>query len=380
MDDYIFTYRKLQVSFIYYTRNFMTTYTDVIIAGGGFAGLACAKALAEAGVGVILLERKAEAGVGMHTTGIIVGECAQEFAIPEHLTRKITDVRLFAPNLRYIDLKASDYFFLATDTPALMQHLSNEAQRAGATILYDTPYQSATQLNGIIEVNSSAHSVNFSSRFLIGADGARSKVAKDFSLGINSEFLLGVEAEYTGLELEKNSFYCFLNQKLANGYLGWVVPSVGVTQVGVATRMPQKPDIEKFAEYAGQALDFTQGKIISRRGGLIPVGGLVSPFARGNVILLGDSAGIVSPLTAGGIHTALHYGKILGEAIAKNLKYGGEHPATVMAKIYPRFYLKQGLRKVYEHLAPDFMLNLILNNPLFKTAASVVFFKEKRLK
>lgn len=358
-------------------RHKMTNYTDVIIAGGGFAGLACAKALAEAGVEVTLLERKKAAGVGMHTTGIIVGECAEEFALPEHLTRRVTDVRLFAPNLQYIDLKSKDYFFLTTDTPALMSHLSDEAEGAGAKILYDTPYENASQLNGIIEVNDGA----FSSRFLVGADGPRSKVADHFSLGQNTQFLLGAEAEYTGLNLPENSFYCFLDQVQAYGYLGWVIPSVGgITQVGLATRMPKKPDIDAFVARMAGVLDFSDAKVAARRGGLIPVGGLVSPFSRGNVILLGDSAGIVSPLTAGGIHTALHYGKILGQTIAEHIKNGGEHPAQIMARIYPRFHLKQGLRKAYEHLAPNWVLNGILTNPLFKFAASTVFFKKKNLR
>jgi digeranylgeranylglycerophospholipid reductase len=96
--------------------------------------------------------------------------------------------------------------------------------------------------------------------------------------------------------------------------------------------------------------------------------------------LLGDSAGIVSPLTAGGIHTALHYGKIMGEVIAKNLLHDGEHPATIMARIYPRFYLKLGLRKIYEHLVPNWVLNAALTNPLFKFSASTVFFKRKTLR
>ncbi len=353
----------------------MTT-TEVLIAGGGFAGLECARALAAAGVSVTVLERKKVAGQGMHTTGIIVGECAEEFSLPERVTRKVTDVRLFAPNLKYIDLQAPDYFFLTTDTPALMQHLSDEAEKAGATILYDTPYESAVQDGENISVNDGAYSC----KFLIGADGPRSKVADHFNLGQNMKFLLGAEAEYEGLNLEANSFYCFLDQALAYGYLGWVIPSVGVTQVGLACSMPKRPDIDAFVDRMKGVVDFSQAKVVARRGGLIPVGGLVSPFASGNVILLGDSAGIVSPLTAGGIHTALHYGKILGETIAKHLRENGEHPASVMAKIYPRFYLKQGLRKIYENFSPNWLLNAALTNPLFKYSASNVFFKRKQLR
>ena len=129
--------------------------TDVVIAGGGFAGLACAKALAQAGISVVLLERKKAPGVGMHTTGIIVGECAEEFALPDHLTRRVTDVRLYAPSLRYVDLESPDYFFLTTDTPALMRHLSDEAIAAGAVIHYDTGYESARQEGERIIVNPS---------------------------------------------------------------------------------------------------------------------------------------------------------------------------------------------------------------------------------
>ena len=349
-------------------------HTDIIIAGGGFAGLICAKTLAESGISVTLLERKAAPGVGMHTTGIIVKECADEFALPPHLVRKISDVRLYAPNLRVVELQSPDYFFLTTDTPNLMRHLSDQAQAAGATIHYDTAYEKGRPDGDHYVVNE-----KYRCRFLIGADGPRSKVADDFHLGQNTQFLLGAEAEYKGLPLS-NALCCFLNQRLAWGYLGWVIPSVDVSQVGLACRMPKRPDIDAFAAYMKDVFDFSNASVVARRGGLIPVGGLVSPFARDNVILLGDAAGIVSPLTAGGIHTAMRYGRMLGEAIAAHLHHRGPHPHQVLTRIYPRFYAKQLLRKSYEHLAPDWLLNSILTNPLFTGAARQIFFRKKSLK
>lgn len=350
--------------------------TDVLIAGGGFAGLACAKSLAENGIAVTLLERKREAGQGMHTTGIIVKECADEFALPEHLTRKVTEVRLFAPNLSYTHLTSPDYFFLTTDTPALMRHLSDEAEKAGATLVYATPYENGKHESGRIIVNG-----QYDCNFLIGADGPRSKVADDFLLGQNTEFLLGVEAEYQGLPLENpNAFYCFLNQSLAHGYLGWVIPGVGVAQVGLAQRLPKRPDIDAFVNSMRSVFDFSNASVVARRGGLIPVGGLVKPFSYENVILLGDSAGIVSPLTAGGIHTALHYGKILGELLARHIRHNEPHPAIILEKIYPRFYLKQAMRLAYEKCAPDWLLNVAIDNPLFRKFSEVVFYKKKTLR
>lgn len=350
--------------------------SKILIAGGGFAGLACAKALAERGVAVTLLERKAKPGVGMHTTGIIVNECADEFHIPENLTRKVTNVRLYAPNLRHMDLVSSDYFFLTTDTPGLMRYFSDEAIKAGATIHYDTSYDKGEQRGNEIIVNHGA----FTCDFLIGADGPRSKVADDFALGQNTEFLLGAEAEYSGLPLhDTNAFYCFLDQKLAHGYIGWVIPGVGVAQVGVAQRMPRKPDIDAFVSNMKNTFDFSNAQVVARRGGLIPCGGLVKNFANERVILLGDAAGIVSPLTAGGIHTALRYGRILGEVLAEYATRGGAHPASVLEKIYPRFRAKLLIRKAFEY-TPDRLLNLTIGNPLFALAARQVFYQKKRLK
>lgn len=347
----------------------------ILIAGGGFAGFACAKALAERGMAVTVLERKAKAGVGMHTTGIIVHECAEEFSVPDHLVRKVSNVHLFAPNLKRTSLKSPDYFFLTTDTPNLMQFLADEAQKAGAKIIYDTAYDKSERKGDKIIVNDGAYECDY----LIGADGPRSKVADDYALGQNTEFLLGAEVEYTGLDLEENAFYCFLDQRIAHGYLGWVIPGVGVAQVGVAQRMPKKPDIEQFVARMKHVFDFSKASVAARRGGLIPCGGLVRPFASERVILIGDAAGVVSPLTAGGIHTALRYGRILGEVMAQYLAHGGEHPREVLNRAYPRFRAKLAMRAMYEHV-PNWMLNLSIGNDAFAWFAHEVFYRKKRLK
>src|SRR5690606_30333861 len=117
----------------------------------------------------------------------------------------------------------------------------------------------------------------------------------------------------------------------------------------------------------------------ARRGGLIPIGGVVDPVSAGNVILLGDAAGTVSPLSAGGIHTADHYGNLLAEAIIAHDE-GGPHPAAAIARAYPRSRAKQIQRLVFARFAPDWALDLLLTNPLFKPLARLVFFRKKRLK
>jgi len=91
---------------------------DCAVVGASFAGLACATALARAGMRVTVLEKKSDAGEKLHTTGIIVKDAIDQVALldglPADLVRRVGGVRLYAPNLRYVDLAAPGYYFLAT--------------------------------------------------------------------------------------------------------------------------------------------------------------------------------------------------------------------------------------------------------------------------
>src|SRR5690606_33962117 len=107
---------------------------DVVVVGASFAGAACALAARRAGLRVCVLERKRDPGMRLHTTGIIVREAAEGTAlarIPASLVRRIDGVRLYAPGLRSMALQRRDYYFLATDTPAVMRWLAGELERAG---------------------------------------------------------------------------------------------------------------------------------------------------------------------------------------------------------------------------------------------------------
>ena len=124
--------------------------TDCVVVGASFAGLACATALARAGARVTVLEKKSDPGEKLHTTGIIVKDAIDQVALlddlPSTLVRRINGVRLYAPNLRYVDLAAPGYYFLATDTPEVMRWLASRAEDAGARIVYRTSLREASRI------------------------------------------------------------------------------------------------------------------------------------------------------------------------------------------------------------------------------------------
>ena len=76
---------------------------------------------------MIVLEAKPSPGSRIHTTGLLVKEAAEEIDFPAALTRKIHGVRLYAPNLNHVDLAAPGYYFLATDTGALLDWMAMRA-------------------------------------------------------------------------------------------------------------------------------------------------------------------------------------------------------------------------------------------------------------
>ena len=340
---------------------------DIAIVGAGFAGLACARAAARRGLRVLVTDRKREPGERMHTTGLVVKEAAERWEIPAALTRRVHGIRLYSPSLRTLDLASAGYYFLATDTPALMRWLAREAARSGAHVRFGQPYRSGDGARR--------------TKYLVGADGPRSRVARDFGLGVNREFLIGVEGEYESVRgLDEDRLHCFLDDKLARGYIGWIVPGYnGVAQIGLACRQPQTPDLDAFLRKIAGIADMSQARCLGHRAGLIPVGGPVSPMAADNVLLAGDAAGLVSPLSAGGIHTALESGWATAHAIADHLIEGGEAPAAALARTTPRFAAKRAMRALFDHGVPDAAFDMLLSTRPFTALARSVYFHHRGL-
>jgi flavin-dependent dehydrogenase len=198
-------------------------------------------------------------------------------------------------------------------------------------------------------------------------------------LGVNRVFLSGVEAEFHGVREIEERLHVFLDSRLAPGYIGWVVPGVGITQVGLAARAPARPDLSRFLERISSVFDLSAAERVGTRGGLIPVGGPVRPYATRDVALVGDAAGLVSPLTAGGIHTALRSGRTAGIAIASLLLDGGLALDRALQGAYPRSFLKRAMRTAIDLHPPNAMIDVALDSPSFRAIARAVFFHHRNL-
>ncbi len=355
---------------------------DCVIVGASFAGLSCATALAKLGLRTLVLEKKSDVGEKLHTTGIIVKDAVDQIPLldnlPSDLVRRIDGVRMYAPNFRYIDLTAPGYYFLATNTPDVLRWLEEKAIEAGAEIRHQTTFQKAQRIQSGFEVGEIG-----TTRYLIGADGPRSRVAAVFGLGQSKHFLQGLEHEYADWKLDlPDRLHCFMDRKIAPGYLAWVLSGVGMVQVGFARRhnkrqMTTAQAMTQLLDKLAPIFDFRDHAPTAVRSGLIPCGGVVKPTAANRVMLVGDAAGMVSPLTAGGIHTALKHGLAAGHAVADFLNGKGEDPCQGFTKSYPTFRTKRLLRFLFDHFQSDLLFNLLISTRMMRNAASVIYFHRK---
>ena len=122
---------------------------DVLIVGASFAGAACAIATAQRGLRVCVLERKRDPGDKLRTTGIIVKEAAEHtllHRLPAHMTRRIEAVRLYAPSLKQVALAAPGYYFLGTDTPAVMRWLAETMRAHGVDLRLGCAFTDAERI------------------------------------------------------------------------------------------------------------------------------------------------------------------------------------------------------------------------------------------
>lgn len=347
---------------------------DLIIVGGSFAGLACARTAALRGLKVAVIERKRDPGEKVRTTGILVKEAAEEMDVPAHLTRLVRGVRLYAPNGKFTDHSSAGYYFLTTDTPNLLRWMADEAMRAGAELMLGASFKRAEQDDDAVTLPE----LGLSARLLIGADGATSAVGRGFGLDANRRFLGGVEFELEPEPaLDGRFLHCFLDSELAPGYIAWAAPSVGVTQVGLAARHGFRPDARVFLEVYRKRLGLPERRIVARRSGLIPAGATLTRTHVGRVMLIGDAAGHVSPLTGGGIVQTLRLGRRTAQLAADWINAGGEHPALALAREAPRFRTKLWLRRMLDIAPPNWIWNLALGTAPFRAFAQTIYFHQR---
>jgi geranylgeranyl reductase family protein len=294
---------------------------DVLVVGLGPAGSRAAEAAARAGLKVIALEKRAEAGTPV--------QCA-EF-VPSMIERDVPAVgevtaQMIARMLTFIEdeerpRETPEFRGRMIDRAKFDRLLAESAGKAGADCRYGV---TVLMIEGDGTLRTS-HG-HFKPRVLIGADGPRSRVGSAIRQ-INRE-LVETRQVTVPLVLPHDATDIFLSADYRGGY-GWLFPKGAVANVGLgisvdgalagkSTRRGLKEMLLKLLQrLASERRIGTRAHALT--GGAIPVGGrLRSIGGLGDtaVLLAGDAAGLTNPVTGAGITSAVQSGTMAGKAAA----------------------------------------------------------------
>src|SRR6476659_2635408 len=355
---------------------------DVTIIGAGLAGLQCARLLAKQGLDVLLVDRKNVLDQKIHTTGIFVRRTLVDFDIPDDcLGPPIKHVTLYSPALRPLELVSQHDEFRIGRMGHLYQRYLQQCLLAGVHWQPETSYLGHSSTKGRLTVCLSTGPI--ATRYLIGADGARSRVARALNLDLNQEFIVGVESVFTGAVIDgPPRLFCFLDPELAPGYIAWIAYDGEETHLGVGgypSRFDPTTALEAFHSRVAHLIDLQHAQQIERRAGYIPVGGVLRNIANANGLLLGDAAGAVSPLTAGGLDQCMRLSAFAAQVVSEYLSSGNpEALSRYSGELFrARFASRLWARRVASTLNQRQLLELgcaVLRFPILSRIARHVFF------
>lgn len=308
-------------------------HSDIIIIGGGLGGLIAAHLLAKNGREVLLIEKKS---YPFHRVcGEYISNEVKDFLLRENLFPgesgpsninkfQLTSIKGKTANMPLdlggfgISRYALDYF------------LYQKAKATGVTFMLQTQVEEVKfdeKINTFMLQLNKGNSL--SAKHVIGAFGKRSKVDKSMDrpfmhqrspfIGVkyhvktdfdsNTVALHNFEGGYCGINQVENGIFnlCYLGSKEQLRHYG----SIPQMEKEVLHKNPHLRQIFQNSEFL-----FEKPEVINEIN--------FSPKqpVENHILMVGDAAGLITPLCGNGMAIAIHTGKLAAEAILQNQERG----------------------------------------------------------
>lgn len=311
--------------------------TDVLVIGSGPAGSSAAKHAALGGADVILIDKKSEIGAPKRCAEGVSKEGLKTLGIepnPQWVTKELDGVRLVSPNgtnvwltSDEIELPEAGYIL---ERKVFDKHMAMDAARAGAKIRVKTLAHGMRKDRDsyVVSCEHMGELFEIKAKIIIAADGPESRVARWAGLktGTNAKNMeSGIQFEMCGVEMEKQDVIEFYFGSVAPGGYAWIFPKGDdIANVGLAViaNDTDKTAYEHLLEFVDNCPATQNAQAVELNVGGDPVGGMPKKIYDDNLLVVGDAAGQVNPLTGGGIISGMtggmHAGIVAAEAIVDN--------------------------------------------------------------
>ena len=353
---------------------------DVVVIGAGPSGSNAAKAAAERGARVLLIEKRQEIGAPKRCGEGISARGLRELGIepsPRWALNEIMGAHIYAPNGKRVSVRYKEVGGYVIERKMFDKFLAMEAARAGAKVVAKAQATGLIIEDGFVKgvkIRWLDEDIEVRCKVVIAADGVESQVAR--WAGINSTHKLrDIDSAFQYemvVELEEpDMLELYFGNKIApRGYV-WIFPkgkdvaNVGIGIGGDIKGVTAKELLDKFIKNHEK---LKKGSIIEVNSGGVPVGKPLDKLVSNGLMIVGDAAHQVNAIHGGGVYEGSIAGRIAGEVCAKAIEKG-DVSEKALREYEIRWREKRGeaLMRIYKlrqaiELLSDEDLNMLADN------------------
>lgn len=333
--------------------------TDILVVGAGPSGSLAAKEAALKGANVLLIDRKSEIGSPKRCAEGVSKEGLKELGIkpdPRWIARELDGVRLVAPDNTNVFLDTSTIPIpeagYILERKVFDKHMAMDAARAGAEIMIKTNAKSLKRIDDgfIVEADHMGEPIEIKAKIIIAADGPESRIGRMAGLKCNTpaEHMEScVQFEMAGVDMVNNQDISLFFGSVAPGGYVWIFPKgddIANVGIGVLKSKTDKSAYDHLVDFIKTCPETKNAQPVEINVGGDPVNGLMSDRIGDNILVVGDAAGFVNPLTGGGINSALESGVYAGIVAAQ----------AIEDENYSKRNLKEYVKLTDEHIGKNY--------------------------
>jgi len=318
---------------------------DAVVIGGGPSGATAADDLASKGWRVLLLDRQ---GRIKPCGGAIPPRLIKDFDIPDELlVAKARSARMISPSDNKVDIPIENGFVGMVDRDQFDEWLRVRAASHGAVRQRGVFDKFSRDMDGVMRVHFTAkgikgeeHQASVRARTVIGADGARSEVARQSIDGAEkTKYVFAyheiIQAPQNAPDHDPTRCDVYYRGSLSPDFYGWVFPHGNTVSVGTGSAdkgFSLRSAVGRLRETAGLGDSAT----LRREGAPLPMKPLPRWDNGRDVVLVGDAAGVVAPSSGEGIYYAMACARMAADKVHLFLQEGNPEVLKQVRKQFMR--------------------------------------------
>ena len=306
---------------------------DVVVVGAGPAGSMTAKWAAKGGARVLIIEKRQEIGSPVRCGEGISRSWLDSVGIKldaKSVAREVKGAKIVAPNGSsfYLSEKmAGNEVGIVLERVFFDKLLARDAVKAGADLMLKTSavklLKTGDKVTGV-KIKSWGETKDIKCGCVVGADGYESQVGR--WAGINTSLAprdITSCFQYRLTNINHEADYCefVLGSKAPGGYI-WIFPkNEDTANVGIGmqlTKLKDPADVKKYLDkYIQNDPRLKKGRPLELVSGAVSICAPIDKTTGSGILLVGDAARQIDPITGGGISNSCKAAKVAGEVLAR---------------------------------------------------------------